>query len=178
MRKFSILKRGRLSQYTSLLRLFSGLLILSMLISPIGALAAPSGSESNALQQNKAIFFVSDGMRQDLVEDYAAQGLLPTMNGLLRNGAKAADNGLLTQVLDRVAPRNAGFQHVRVDESAPDFGLRQRDELLARHVHVHCSLVAPPILAAKASLRTARPTLRGVRRRRAPKARGLVRQGW
>ena len=103
MRKFSILKRGRLSQYTSLLRLFSGFLILSMLISPIGALAAPSGSESNALQQNKAIFFVSDGMRQDLAEDYAAQGLLPTMNGLLRNGAKAADNGLLTQ-----APPNTG----------------------------------------------------------------------
>jgi 2',3'-cyclic-nucleotide 2'-phosphodiesterase (5'-nucleotidase family) len=103
MRKFSILNRGRLSQYTSLLRLFSGLLILSMLISPIGALAAPSGSESNALQQNKAIFFVSDGMRQDLVEDYAAQGLLPTMGSLLRNGAKAADNGLLTQ-----APPNTG----------------------------------------------------------------------
>jgi len=103
MRKFPIMKRGRLSQYTSLLRVFSGLLILSMLISPVGALAAPSGSESNALQQNKAIFFVSDGMRQDLVEDYASQGMMPAMAKLLRSGAKAADSGLLTQ-----SPPNTG----------------------------------------------------------------------
>jgi 2',3'-cyclic-nucleotide 2'-phosphodiesterase (5'-nucleotidase family) len=50
-----------------------------------------------------AVFFAADGMRQDLVERYAAQGTMPTMRSLLRNGVKAAGNGLLTQ-----APPNTG----------------------------------------------------------------------
>ena len=53
--------------------------------------------------QEAAIFFVADGMRQDLVETYAAQRLMPTMANLLRSGAKAADGGLLTE-----APPNTG----------------------------------------------------------------------
>jgi hypothetical protein len=53
--------------------------------------------------KDSVIFFVSDGLRQDLVEAYAARGLLPTMAKLLRTGAKAADGGLLTQ-----APPNTG----------------------------------------------------------------------
>jgi hypothetical protein len=86
-----------------LLRLFSGFLILSMLITPVGALAAPSIPGSTALQQDKVIFFVSDGMRQDVAEAYASQGLLPAMRDLFRKGARAADGGLLTQ-----APPNTG----------------------------------------------------------------------
>ncbi len=53
--------------------------------------------------QGSAVFFASDGLRQDLVERYAAQGVMPTMRSLLRNGVKASGNGLLTQ-----APPNTG----------------------------------------------------------------------
>jgi len=52
---------------------------------------------------SKAVFFASDGMRQDLVEKYAAQGLMPTMKSFLRTGVKAQGNGMLTQ-----APPNTG----------------------------------------------------------------------
>ncbi|HSB87295.1 MAG TPA: 5'-nucleotidase C-terminal domain-containing protein [Ilumatobacteraceae bacterium] len=51
----------------------------------------------------KTLFFTSDGLRQDLVERYADQGVVPGFRELLRNGVKAADNGLLTQ-----APPNTG----------------------------------------------------------------------
>jgi 2',3'-cyclic-nucleotide 2'-phosphodiesterase (5'-nucleotidase family) len=52
---------------------------------------------------NPVIFFASDGLRQDIVENYVMQGKLPTLAALLRTGAKAADGGLLTQ-----APPNTG----------------------------------------------------------------------
>jgi 2',3'-cyclic-nucleotide 2'-phosphodiesterase (5'-nucleotidase family) len=61
-----------------------------------GAPAAPKPSE-------KAVFFVSDGLRQDIVERYAAQGGVPTMASFLKNGTSAAGEGLLTQ-----APPNTG----------------------------------------------------------------------
>ncbi|HEY1277620.1 MAG TPA: 5'-nucleotidase C-terminal domain-containing protein [Thermoleophilaceae bacterium] len=51
----------------------------------------------------KLLFFASDGMRQDAVEKYAAQGVVPGFRDLLRHGAKASGNGLLTQ-----APPNTG----------------------------------------------------------------------
>lgn len=81
----------------------------------VPALAAPNyaagGPTQTAAQadsldkdnKDSVIFFVSDGLRQDLVETYAAKGLLPTMAKLLRTGAKAADGGLLTE-----APPNTG----------------------------------------------------------------------
>ncbi len=49
------------------------------------------------------LLFAADGMRQDAVEKYAAQGRMPGMRELLRHGAKASGNGLLTQ-----APPNTG----------------------------------------------------------------------
>ena len=49
------------------------------------------------------LFFASDGMRQDLIEKYAKQGVVPGFRDLLRKGVKASDNGLLTQ-----APPNTG----------------------------------------------------------------------
>ncbi|MBK8048135.1 MAG: alkaline phosphatase family protein [Anaerolineales bacterium] len=61
------------------------------------------GGPDNERGQDKAIFFVADGLRQDLVEKYAGQRQLPAMGALLRSGAKAGDNGLLTQ-----APPNTG----------------------------------------------------------------------
>jgi 2',3'-cyclic-nucleotide 2'-phosphodiesterase (5'-nucleotidase family)/predicted AlkP superfamily phosphohydrolase/phosphomutase len=51
----------------------------------------------------KVLFFASDGMRQDQVAKYADQGLLPGFRDMLRHGAFASRNGLLTQ-----APPNTG----------------------------------------------------------------------
>ncbi|HET7514591.1 MAG TPA: alkaline phosphatase family protein, partial [Gaiella sp.] len=51
----------------------------------------------------KAVFFAADGMRQDIVARYAAQGLMPTMSEFLKTGTSASGNGLLTQ-----APPNTG----------------------------------------------------------------------
>lgn len=52
---------------------------------------------------DKAVFFASDGLRQDLVEKYAGEGVMPTMKKFLRTGVKARGNGMLTQ-----APPNTG----------------------------------------------------------------------
>ena len=49
----------------------------------------------------KLLFFASDGLRQDAVEEYAKG--TPGFRELLRNGTKASDHGLLTQ-----APPNTG----------------------------------------------------------------------
>ena len=56
-----------------------------------------------AADKDRVIFFVADGMRQDLAETYAAQGRMPGVARLLRTGARAANGGLLTQ-----APANDG----------------------------------------------------------------------
>jgi 2',3'-cyclic-nucleotide 2'-phosphodiesterase (5'-nucleotidase family)/predicted AlkP superfamily pyrophosphatase or phosphodiesterase len=52
---------------------------------------------------DKAVFFAADGLRQDIVQRYANQGLLPTMADFLKKGTSASGNGLLTQ-----APPNTG----------------------------------------------------------------------
>ena len=49
----------------------------------------------------KVLFFASDGLRQDAVEDYGKA--LPGFRELLKQGTHASDNGLLTQ-----APPNTG----------------------------------------------------------------------
>jgi 2',3'-cyclic-nucleotide 2'-phosphodiesterase (5'-nucleotidase family) len=51
----------------------------------------------------QAVFFASDGLRQDLVQRYARRGVMPTMRKLLRRGTRATGQGLLTQ-----APPNTG----------------------------------------------------------------------
>jgi 2',3'-cyclic-nucleotide 2'-phosphodiesterase (5'-nucleotidase family) len=86
-----------------LLRLFYILLIVSLIVLPAGVLAAPGEAQLAAPGREKVIFFASDGLRQDMVEDFASQGLMPAMEKLLRTGTKASDNGLLTQ-----APPNTG----------------------------------------------------------------------
>ena len=65
--------------------------------------AAQAASDSGRRPSDGAVFFASDGLRQDLVRRYAAQGVMPTMREFLRNGASASRNGLLTQ-----APPNTG----------------------------------------------------------------------
>jgi 2',3'-cyclic-nucleotide 2'-phosphodiesterase (5'-nucleotidase family) len=49
---------------------------------------------STAALTQKAILFSSDGMRPDLMEKYAGQGLMPTYSDLMANGVRGA-NGLL-----------------------------------------------------------------------------------
>ncbi len=76
------------------------LLLLVGLVVPASPAAA---SRHDGNDSSRVLFFVSDGMRQDLVEKYAQQGVVPGFRDLLRKGVKAADNGLLTQ-----APPNTG----------------------------------------------------------------------
>ena len=83
---------------------FSILLAIAALLAvSVGApaAAAPPGKGGNT--PGKAVFFAADGMRQDIVEKYAAAGVMPTMKAFLKGGTKASGNGLLTQ-----APPNTG----------------------------------------------------------------------
>jgi 2',3'-cyclic-nucleotide 2'-phosphodiesterase (5'-nucleotidase family) len=88
-------------------------LVVSGLISGVAATAeaAPDrGAASHVKpgsggkpETGKAVFFASDGLRQDLVKRYAAKGLMPTMKSFLKKGSHASGNGMLTQ-----APPNTG----------------------------------------------------------------------
>jgi 2',3'-cyclic-nucleotide 2'-phosphodiesterase (5'-nucleotidase family) len=61
------------------------------------------GRHQGSLPVDKAVFFVADGLRQDIVARYADKGLMPTMRSFLKHGTKASGHGLLTQ-----APPNTG----------------------------------------------------------------------
>ena len=85
-----------------------GVAVIAALSAP--AVAADGGGSGGgedpggrAEHQSKAVMFASDGMRQDAVQRYAAQGAMPEMRELIKEGTVAADNGLLTQ-----APPNTG----------------------------------------------------------------------
>ena len=86
--------RSRVSIRVPLLRLFSVLLIFSLLVLPAEAFAAPEEAKAAAPLASKVIFFASDGMRPDLVDKYAAEGLMPTYKDLIAKGVKG-DNGLV-----------------------------------------------------------------------------------
>jgi len=90
----SILRRSRVPYRVPLLRLFSALLLVSLLLLPAGALAAPDTAPANAPLTSKVIFFSSDGMRPDLMNKYVAEGAMPTYADLLATGVQG-DNGLL-----------------------------------------------------------------------------------
>ncbi len=96
MHEFTYVKRSRAQM--PLLRVFSVLLIASLMILPAGALAAPEGApetaQAGAALTSKAIFFASDGMRPDLVDKYAGEGIMPTYADLMATGVKG-ENGLL-----------------------------------------------------------------------------------
>ena len=88
-------------------------MVIAILITMIGTGAVPLSANQAALAAvnsaqsaptvNSLVFFAADGMRQDKVAQYAAQGLMPTMAGLIQNGVMAGGGGLLTQ-----APPNTG----------------------------------------------------------------------
>ena len=70
---------------------------------PRAGIAAPGAGGDEDDRDDKLLFFAADGLRQDAVEAYANDGAVPGFNKLLDDGAKASDNGLLTQ-----APPNTG----------------------------------------------------------------------
>jgi len=68
--------------------------VLSVLATLVGVAptAAATGSKPTA---EKVILFSSDGMRQDHVEDYVADGFLPNLADVLDDGTKADGGGLI-----------------------------------------------------------------------------------
>ena len=76
--------------------------LASTLAGPVSAHRHHDENDDGRHNDN-AVFFASDGMRQDLVARYASRGLMPTMGSMLRHGTYASGNGLLTQ-----APPNTG----------------------------------------------------------------------
>jgi 2',3'-cyclic-nucleotide 2'-phosphodiesterase (5'-nucleotidase family)/predicted AlkP superfamily phosphohydrolase/phosphomutase len=94
MGEFSFVRRSRVPKSEPLLYFLSIVLILSLLVLPVGALAAPGQDSGNVALTNKVLFFSSDGMRPDLMEQYAAQGYLPTYAALMATGARG-DNGMV-----------------------------------------------------------------------------------
>jgi 2',3'-cyclic-nucleotide 2'-phosphodiesterase (5'-nucleotidase family)/predicted AlkP superfamily phosphohydrolase/phosphomutase len=69
-----------------------GLIVAAAYVPITSASAAqPAPGKPSA---EKVIFFASDGMRPDLVDKYAAEGIMPTYADLIANGVKG-DNGLL-----------------------------------------------------------------------------------
>jgi 2',3'-cyclic-nucleotide 2'-phosphodiesterase (5'-nucleotidase family)/predicted AlkP superfamily phosphohydrolase/phosphomutase len=76
----------------SIVAAFAILLALVIAI-PAGAVKQ-SKPPAPAPKADKVIFFASDGMRPDLMETYAAEGLMPTYADLMAKGVRG-DNGLI-----------------------------------------------------------------------------------
>src|SRR5262245_25285503 len=85
--------RSRKTQRVFLVRVFTVLLIASLLF-PVGVFAAPESMPANAPLASKVVLFSSDGMRPDLMEQYAAQGFMPTYAQLMAQGVRG-DNGMV-----------------------------------------------------------------------------------
>jgi 2',3'-cyclic-nucleotide 2'-phosphodiesterase (5'-nucleotidase family)/predicted AlkP superfamily pyrophosphatase or phosphodiesterase len=83
--------------------LLSGLLAASATAAPLRGSTSGATNAAAKAPTDKAVFFASDGLRQDLVQKYAGQGVMPTMADFLKKGASATGGGLLTQ-----APPNTG----------------------------------------------------------------------
>ena len=87
-------------------RSLRGLLVL---VAALAAWSTPFGARSatttaaQTTNADRSLFFVADGMRQDVIAGYVGSGLLPAMGELLANGSSASGGGLLTQ-----APPNTG----------------------------------------------------------------------
>jgi 2',3'-cyclic-nucleotide 2'-phosphodiesterase (5'-nucleotidase family) len=79
------------------------LTVLGLLAGLVGSPVAAAPPAGKGQPTNTAVFFASDGLRQDLVVKYAAQGLMPTMASFLKKGVSATGDGLLTE-----APPNTG----------------------------------------------------------------------
>ena len=91
-------------RFVALMGAISVLLVLAApATGKLTAAASNSAAAKEKAPSDSAVFFAADGMRQDIVARYAAQGLLPTMSSFLKKGVSASGNGLLTE-----APPNTG----------------------------------------------------------------------
>src|SRR3954449_9710199 len=68
-----------------------------------GSEAHKGGHGHHGDDSSKLLFFASDGMRQDAIERYADEGVVPGFRDMLKHGAYASGHGMLTQ-----APPNTG----------------------------------------------------------------------
>ena len=92
--------------------LLSALAVLLVLVGP--AAGKPTAAASTAAEKAKtdtAVLFAADGLRQDIVARYAAQGLLPTMSRVpqernLGDRQRAADPGAAEHGRGLVQPRH------------------------------------------------------------------------
>jgi predicted AlkP superfamily pyrophosphatase or phosphodiesterase len=77
-------------------RVIPFLVVVALLLSPLSLLAAPvqGPPPPSTPSADKVIFFAADGMRPDLMEKYAAEGVMPTYANLMTNGVKGV-NGLV-----------------------------------------------------------------------------------
>jgi 2',3'-cyclic-nucleotide 2'-phosphodiesterase (5'-nucleotidase family)/predicted AlkP superfamily phosphohydrolase/phosphomutase len=81
----------------------AAVLAIAAFVPIVAAQATTGGGQHHGQIADKVLFFASDGLRQDQVAKYAKQGGVNGFANLLRGGAVASDNGLLTQ-----APPNTG----------------------------------------------------------------------
>ena len=70
------------------------LVALALLTALIASLPAGAATPPGKPSASKVVFFAADGMRPDLMEKYAAQGLMPTYENLMATGVKGV-NGLV-----------------------------------------------------------------------------------
>jgi hypothetical protein len=80
--------------------------VLALVASMAAALPSSAGPQAQADRRGKddpVLLFAADGLRQDIVERYAADQGVPGFAALLRRGAAASGGGMLTQ-----APPNTG----------------------------------------------------------------------
>src|SRR3954471_6836671 len=69
-------------------------IVLLLLITLVGVAPYTPAEAVPPASTEKAIFFASDGMRPDLMENYAAQGYMPTYAALMNAGVRGV-NGLV-----------------------------------------------------------------------------------
>jgi 2',3'-cyclic-nucleotide 2'-phosphodiesterase (5'-nucleotidase family) len=77
-------------------RVISAIVVLVLALS-VAQLAGAAPRSAPEPGDGKVLFFTADGLRQDKVEAYADEELLPFFANLLRNGASAENYGMETQ---------------------------------------------------------------------------------
>jgi hypothetical protein len=76
------------------IKLLNLIVILGLLFSIAAVPAAGPDGRDKGATASKVIFFAADGMRPDMMERYAAEGVMPTYAQLMRDGVKG-ENGLV-----------------------------------------------------------------------------------
>jgi 2',3'-cyclic-nucleotide 2'-phosphodiesterase (5'-nucleotidase family) len=99
------ISKGESYMRSRVLLVLAGLaaLVVGLVAAAAGPAASSQASAPVPAGSGSVVLFAADGMRQDLVQSYADQKLLPTFAKLLKNGAQAPGGGLLTQ-----SPPNTG----------------------------------------------------------------------